>query len=77
MKSSPKISIDQIRGYINVSDGVTFKAIDKSQVYEWIGIILKAVRYRKLKKKERGEVLSFLSTYTGYSYQRIQIQFSM
>ena len=72
MKSSPKISIDQIRGYINVSDGVTFKAIDKSQAYEWIGIILKAVRYRSLKKKERGKVLSFLSTYTGYSYQRIR-----
>ena len=72
MKSSPKISIDQIRGYINVSNSVTFKAIDKPPAYEWIGIILKAVRYPKLKKKERGEVLSFLSTYTGYSYQRIK-----
>ena len=72
MKSSPKISIDQIRGYINVPNGVTFKAIDKSQAYEWIGKILNAVKYRKLKKKERGEVLSFLNIYTGYSYQRIR-----
>ena len=72
MKSSPKISIDQIRGYINVSNAVTFKAINKSQSYEWIGKILNAVRYRKLEKKERGEILSFLSTYTGYSYQRIK-----
>ena len=37
MKSSPKISIDQIRGYINVSNSATFKAIDKSQAYKWIG----------------------------------------
>ena len=66
MNNSSKTSIKQIEKCIKHLPGVEFKAEDRYQAYKWINEIFKVIKYSKLKKKERGEVLTYISTFTGY-----------
>lgn len=71
-------SVKQIEAFLKSVDGaVTFSLekkgyVNKQKMYEWIDRTLVRLRYDRVKKKERGIILSYLAQMTGLS--RVQVK---
>lgn len=65
------VSIAQLREFLKLSSGTTFRSEDTAQAYEWIGRTLSKFCYTRLKKKEKGIVRQYIITMTGYSQTQI------
>lgn len=61
------MSISEIRQFLTASNAISFIAIDRNESYDWIAKILRSVAYRKLTKPDKGLVINYIETMTGYS----------
>lgn len=72
MNNSPRLSIAQIEKTIQNISGVEFKSLSQEEAYSWIRNLLRKVKYKRLNKRNKGEVLKYLETFTGYSYEWVK-----
>lgn len=67
MKDVRILSIPEIKQLLATESGVTLKATNKAEAYAWIARVLRAHRYDRLTKPERGLIARYIRTMTGYS----------
>lgn len=67
MNNTRVLTIPEIERLLSATTAVGFKALHTRETYQWVEDTLRALRYRKLKKAERGLVHRYLEKMTGYS----------
>lgn len=60
-------TIPEIKHLLTATGLLSFKAANKAEAYQWIEQLLRATRYWRLSKKERGVVRAYIRKMTGYS----------
>ena len=53
MKAGEELSLEEIRAFLEASDGVGSKGRDREEVYEWVNQTLRRVRYQELTGAEQ------------------------
>ena len=67
MQSGERLSLEEIRAFLEASDGVGFKGRHREEVYDWVNQTLRQIRYQDLKRSGRGLVRQYVSKMTGLS----------
>jgi transposase InsO family protein len=67
MDERKKLSLEQIRAFLEGSQEVHFQAKERRERYEWVGQILHEHGYGGLKRAEKGLVRRYLAKMTGLS----------
>ncbi len=67
MQTSERLSLEQIRAFLNGSEEVGFKGKNRGEVYGWVNQTLRQQRYDALKRSERGLVRRYVEKMTGLS----------
>ena len=67
MHEGEKRSLEQIRAFLEASDGVGFEAADRREVYGWINRTLREQDYQRLARSSKGLVRKYLAKMTGWS----------
>jgi transposase InsO family protein len=67
MKAVEKLSLEQIRAFLEASDAVEFKGRQREEVYGWVNQLLRQLRYQELKRSGRGLVRRYIAKMTGLS----------
>jgi len=62
-----RLSLEQIRAFLEASDAVGFEGKNQKEVYAFVYETLRQQRYQDLKRSERGLVRRYLSKMTGLS----------
>ena len=65
-------TIEQLRAFTEGNETVTFQFENRARAYAFIGEILGRFGYRRLGKADKGAVLRFLVTATGFSRQQLE-----
>ncbi len=65
-------TIEQLHAFTEGNETVTFQPEDRERAYAFIGEILTRFGYRGLGKADKGVVLRFLLTVTGFSRQQLE-----
>ncbi len=71
MQAGERLSLEQIRAFLDASDEVKFKGRNRGEVYAWVSLTLRQQRYRELKRRSRGLVRRYLEKLTGLSRAQI------
>lgn len=71
MQTGKKVSLEQIRAFLEASDEVEFEACDRVQVYAWVERTLREQKWSELKRASRGLVRRYLEKMTGLSRAQI------
>jgi len=61
------LSLEEIRAFLEASEGLGFEGRVREEVYEWVQQTLRQVRYQDLKRGGRGLVRRYVSKMTGLS----------
>jgi transposase InsO family protein len=67
MQAGEKLSLEQIRAFLEASEGVGFKGRNREEVYGWVNQTLRAQGYQDLQRRERGWVRRYVAKMTGLS----------
>jgi IS30 family transposase len=67
MNHGERISLDQIRAFLEASEDVDFRARNRAERYAWIGGVLREQNYAELGKAAKGLVRSYIEKMTGLS----------
>jgi transposase InsO family protein len=67
VQTGERLSLEQIRAFLDASDKVVFQARDREEVYGFVYQTLRQQRYEGLKRKGRGLVRRYLAKMTGLS----------
>ena len=67
MLAGERLSLEQIRAFLEASDAVGFEGKNQKEVYAFVYETLRQQRYQDLKRSERGLVRRYLSKMTGLS----------
>lgn len=67
MQVAERLSLEQIRAFLDASDEVIFKGRDRGEVYGFVSQALQRQGYRALKRRSRGLVRRYLEKLTGLS----------
>jgi hypothetical protein len=54
MKAGEKLSLEQIRAFLEATGEVEFKARGQEELYAWVGAVLRGQEYRQLSKGNKG-----------------------
>lgn len=60
-------TVPEIKHLLTATQLLSFKATNKAEAYQWLEQFLRATRYWRLTKKERGVVRAYARKMTGYS----------
>lgn len=71
MQNAENLNPDQIRRFLELSEGVEFAGQSRAEVYAFTERVLVTQQYAALSKKERGAVRRYLSKVTGLSLPQI------
>jgi len=71
MQAAEKLSLEQIRAFLEASGEVGFEGRNRAEVYGWVNQALCQQRYEELKRSERGLVRRYLEKMTGLSRAQI------
>lgn len=71
MQTAEKLSLEQIRAFLEGSDEVRFEGRNREEVYGWVNQTLRQQRYEELKRSGRGLVRRYLAKMTGLSRAQI------
>jgi transposase len=71
VQTGQRVSLEQIRAFLEASDEVAFEACDRGQIYAWVDRTLREQKWSELKRGSRGLVRRYLGKMTGLS--RVQI----
>ena len=64
-------TIEQVKQFLEGSDGLQFKAVSAEERYEWLEAVLVRLRYLSLRRPQRGLVRRYLGRMTGYSRAQV------
>jgi transposase InsO family protein len=64
-------TIEQVRQFLEGSEGAKFKGITVGEKYDWIEGVLVRFRYIKLNKAEKGVIRSYIEKVSGYSRAQV------
>tara|TARA_Y100000310_G_C20596358_1_gene770713 strand:- start:18 stop:1247 length:1230 start_codon:yes stop_codon:yes gene_type:complete len=67
MNNTRQLNIPEIKYLLTATKLLTFKATSKREAYQWVEQLLRATRYWRLTKKEKGVVKQYIRKMTGYS----------
>jgi DNA-binding transcriptional ArsR family regulator len=62
-----RLSLDQIRAFVEASDELRFEAVDRKELYEWVGRTLIEQEYAGLRREAKGLVRAYMGRMTGLS----------
>jgi transposase InsO family protein len=71
MQVGEKLSLEQIRAFLEASDEVGFKGRNRAEVYGWVNQTLRGQGYQDLKRSSRGLVRRYLAKMTGLSRAQV------
>src|SRR5512138_495944 len=71
MKTTPGLSLEQIREFLQASNEVSFEARHREEVYGWIESVLRGQNWGLLKRADRGTVRRYLEKMTGLSRAQV------
>jgi len=67
MQAKETLTLEEIRAFLEATDGVGFEARNRKEVYGWVDQTLRQQRYGELKRSGRGLVRRYLEKMTGLS----------
>ncbi len=67
MENGEKLSLEQIRAFVEASEEVRFHAQDRGELYEWVNRTLQQQDYGRLKRGGKGLVRRYIAKMTGLS----------
>lgn len=67
MQAGEKLSLEQIRAFLEATDEVGFKGRSREEVYGWVNQTLRQQGYQQLKRSGRGLVRRYVEKMTGLS----------
>ena len=67
MQAVEKWSLEQIRAFLEASDGVGFEGRQREEVYGWVNQTLRQQGYQDLKRSGRGLLRRYVEKMTGLS----------
>lgn len=67
MEDGEKLSLEQVRAFLEASEDVGFQAQNREERYEWVGRVLRKQHYEKLDRESRGLVRRYVAKMTGLS----------
>jgi transposase InsO family protein len=67
MQAGERLSLEQIRAFLEASDEVRFKGRNREEVYGWVEQMLRRQGYQELRRAGRGLVRRYLEKMTGLS----------
>jgi transposase InsO family protein len=71
MEDGEKLSLEQIRAFLEGSSEVQFKATNRREVYEWVNQTLRQQDYGQLKRAGKGLIRRYLAKMTGWSRAQV------
>ena len=67
MQAGEKWSLEQIRAFLEASDGLGFEGRQREEVYGWVNQTLRQQGYQDLKRGGRGLLRRYVEEMTGLS----------
>lgn len=67
MQSSQRLSLEEIQAFLEGSEQVGFKGVNREEVYGWVNQTLRQQQYDELRRRERGLVRRYVEKMTGLS----------
>ena len=71
MQAGERMSLEQIRAFLEASDEVEFACRNREEVYSWMNQTLQQLRYQELKRSGRGLVRRYVAKMTGLSRAQV------
>ncbi len=71
MKKGEKLSLEQIRAFLEASDEVEFEASNRQEVYEWMTEVLRQHGYSRQSREVKGLLRVYLGKMTGLSRAQV------
>jgi transposase InsO family protein len=71
VQTGQRLSLEQIRAFLEASDEVAFEGCDRREVYGWVDRTLREQKWGELKRSHRGLVRRYLEKMTGLSRAQI------
>lgn len=67
MENGERLSLEQIRAWVQASEEVRFQSQDRGELYEWVNQTLRQQDYGRLKRGGKGLVRRYIAKMTGLS----------
>ncbi|RPJ52521.1 MAG: transposase [Acidobacteria bacterium] len=71
MEESEKLSLEQMRAFLEASGEVRFRAHDRRELYEWVSQTLRQQDYSQLTRVSKGLVRRYVAKMTGLSRAQV------
>ncbi len=71
MRQAEKLSLDQIRAFLEASEEVQFEGEKRDEIYGWVSQTLQIHSYGKRSRAERGLLRSYIGKLTGLSRAQV------
>lgn len=71
MQAGERLSLEQIRVFLEASDGVRFEAEERQELYGWIECTLRQHDYERLGRQSKGLVRRYVAKMTGLSRAQV------
>jgi transposase InsO family protein len=71
MQDGEKLSLEQIRAFLEASDAVRFEARHRGELYEWVNERLREQGYERLARSGKGLVRKYVAKMTGLSRAQV------
>lgn len=71
MQAEERLSLEQVRAFLEASDAVVFAGLNREEVYSWVEQTLRQQGYSDLGRGDRGLVRRYLQKMTGLSRAQI------
>jgi len=71
MKHKERMSLEEIKRFINSTQSLEFQALSQHEKYKWIERTLEAYKYLKLGKREKGILRAYMMKITGISSSQL------
>src|ERR1700691_775817 len=65
METEGRLSLEQIRVFLEGSDGVAFQAKNRAELYQWVHLLLREHSYDRLGRASKGLVRQYMAKMTG------------
>jgi transposase InsO family protein len=64
-------TLEQVKQFVDSSQGIEFNGIDRREKYRWIEEVLRKFQYQRLKKAGKGMLRQYIEKVTGYSRAQV------
>jgi transposase InsO family protein len=71
MEELKPMSLDEVRAFVEASEGLRFEGRNRKEVYQWTQSVLVQHAYAELGKRDRGVLRDYILKMTGYSRSQV------